>query len=52
MKTNEEIIKDEELEILEGGVLSEMEQASSGVQGVNRCCNGNLQEVQDSANQN
>lgn len=52
MKTNEEVIKDEELEALEGGILSEMEQASGGVQGVNRCCNGNLQEVQDSVDQN
>lgn len=45
MKTeNEEVIKDEELESLAGGVSALIEQAAAGIQGVNRCCNTGLQE--------
>lgn len=48
MKTEEEIIKDEELETLEGGISSIMEQAAAGLQGTNRCCNGKLQHTEES----
>lgn len=52
MKTDEEIIKDEELETLEGGISSVMEQAAASSQGTNRCCNGNLQHAEESVDLN
>lgn len=37
---NQDVINEEELEALSGGISAIIESQAAGLQGVNRCCNG------------